>query len=244
MSTYREQLQHPNWQRKRLEILERANFTCEDCGARDLMLHVHHTYYEKGHAPWEYPDRSLIALCDTCHEDAQTRLTLFHRQIGRLRGDVERLNGYVNGLLSAQCPEVPITVPSHEEACGLGDHYRLTAEQVIQCLTNGTTTGAILATLREQRPTPSPSTVVVNPHDEPDKSAILAAIRAANTTFFGLVVASAKTIDFEYGDLVFTFAWPHNGLAALLNAKRDWIERLAHSVTDRNVVIVTRCEPA
>lgn len=30
--TYTEQLQHPNWQRKRLEVMEAAEFSCELCG--------------------------------------------------------------------------------------------------------------------------------------------------------------------------------------------------------------------
>jgi hypothetical protein len=30
-------------------------------------LHVHHTYYQIGVFPWEYPDRSLITLCWICH---------------------------------------------------------------------------------------------------------------------------------------------------------------------------------
>jgi hypothetical protein len=242
MSTYREQLQHPNWQRKRLEILELANFTCEHCGARDLMLHVHHTYYEKGHAPWEYPDLSLVALCDTCHETAQTQLTVFHRLIGCLRGNVERLTGYAIGLLSAKHPDLPLELDNHEEATGLGDSYHLTADQVINSLTKTTTTGATLAALRDQRPTPSP--LAAKPDAEQEKSAILAAIRDGNKTFFGMVVASAHRIDLDSETIVFTFAPAHKGLRYQLDAKQDWIEQLAYCATGRELVMVTRCEPA
>ena len=32
-------------------------------------LHVHHTYYQIGRMPWEYPDESLVTLCRTCHHE-------------------------------------------------------------------------------------------------------------------------------------------------------------------------------
>jgi hypothetical protein len=67
MSNYSELLKSPKWQRKRLEILERDNFKCVNCGSEDNTLHVHHHYYESGKKPWEYPDRVLITLCEGCH---------------------------------------------------------------------------------------------------------------------------------------------------------------------------------
>ncbi|HCY39778.1 MAG TPA: hypothetical protein DHV48_00200 [Prolixibacteraceae bacterium] len=30
-------------------------------------LHVHHTYYQRGKKPWEYPDSSLETYCQSCH---------------------------------------------------------------------------------------------------------------------------------------------------------------------------------
>ena len=30
-------------------------------------LNVHHTYYIKGHKPWEYENDSLVTLCEDCH---------------------------------------------------------------------------------------------------------------------------------------------------------------------------------
>lgn len=65
---YKEQIKSPKWQKRRLEILNRDNFTCQICGSTDRMLHVHHTYYEKGKKIWEYGDDQLITLCEDCHE--------------------------------------------------------------------------------------------------------------------------------------------------------------------------------
>lgn len=65
---YREKLKHPLWQKKRLEILQAANFSCEDCGKSDEELHVHHCIYVKGREPWEYNRNTLIAVCHDCHK--------------------------------------------------------------------------------------------------------------------------------------------------------------------------------
>ena len=31
-------------------------------------LNVHHTYYVKGHKPWEYENDALVTLCEDCHK--------------------------------------------------------------------------------------------------------------------------------------------------------------------------------
>jgi hypothetical protein len=67
--SYADELKHPRWQRRRLEILSRADFKCERCSADDRTLHVHHKKYRRGAKPWEYADDQLIALCEQCHED-------------------------------------------------------------------------------------------------------------------------------------------------------------------------------
>lgn len=67
-TSFSEQYKHPNWQKKRLEILERDQFTCQRCGDTESTLHVHHTYYGSNLKLWEYGDRGLITLCEECHE--------------------------------------------------------------------------------------------------------------------------------------------------------------------------------
>jgi hypothetical protein len=66
--TYTEQLRHPYWQRKRLEVLEDAGFKCENCGDAEKTLHVHHKKYVKGRKAWEYEREELAALCEDCHK--------------------------------------------------------------------------------------------------------------------------------------------------------------------------------
>ncbi len=70
---YSELLKDPRWQRKRLEILERDNWTCQWCKDKDSTLHVHHKKYQSGKKPWEYDNSYLLTLCEGCHEDDYQR---------------------------------------------------------------------------------------------------------------------------------------------------------------------------
>lgn len=86
MTTYSEKLKDPRWQKRRLEVFEKANFTCESCGATDKTLHVHHDCYLKGHDPWEYDDIMLRCFCSGCH-DYTHNLERVAKLVGRL-GDI------------------------------------------------------------------------------------------------------------------------------------------------------------
>lgn len=66
--TYAEKLKHPKWQKRRLEILKRDGFECTNCGDEKTELHVHHSWYESGKAPWDYSDEALTTLCKHCHQ--------------------------------------------------------------------------------------------------------------------------------------------------------------------------------
>lgn len=98
--TYSEQLKHPLWQRRRLEILSRADFKCERCESTEKTLHVHHKQYRKGAKAWEYEDHDLIALCEDCHsaehltrEELQTVLAQLDLE------DMDELIGFAKSLL-------------------------------------------------------------------------------------------------------------------------------------------------
>ena len=68
MKDYHEKLKDPRWQKKRLEIMERDNFTCQRCLDIESSLQVHHRHYEWDEDPWDYDDRYLVTLCEKCHE--------------------------------------------------------------------------------------------------------------------------------------------------------------------------------
>ena len=64
---YAEKLLDPLWQKKRLEILQRDEFSCFWCHDTEETLHVHHKGYEKGKEPWDYHNDWLDTMCATCH---------------------------------------------------------------------------------------------------------------------------------------------------------------------------------
>lgn len=101
--TYKEQLLHPNWQRKRLEVLEAANWQCRGCGSKDITLHVHHKKYVKGRKAWEYGLSELECLCKDCHENEHSKRdildTLLRIGVNTLDVAIGLLAGYLQGEL-------------------------------------------------------------------------------------------------------------------------------------------------
>lgn len=65
--SYSDELKHPKWQRRRLEMLAAANFRCSRCQDGEKTLHVHHKQYRHGRPPWDYEDKELEVLCEPCH---------------------------------------------------------------------------------------------------------------------------------------------------------------------------------
>ena len=80
MTTYAQQLRDPRWQKRRLEVLDRDEWTCRHCGDAKSELHVHHLRYAAGKKPWDYGPEDLRTLCKECHDDA-TRATRAAREI-------------------------------------------------------------------------------------------------------------------------------------------------------------------
>jgi hypothetical protein len=96
MATYSEKLKDPRWQRLRLEVLDRDDFTCQICFDSTTTLSVHHRYYIKGREPWDYPLQLLITLCQPCHEEEGKNAVWGHldrhaRGCGLFESDVANL---------------------------------------------------------------------------------------------------------------------------------------------------------
>lgn len=66
MSNYKELLKDKRWKALSKKLKTQANYRCTKCNKQG-ELHVHHTYYEYGKMPWEYPEESLIVVCKECH---------------------------------------------------------------------------------------------------------------------------------------------------------------------------------
>jgi len=68
-TSYNSKLRDNRWQKMRLEVMKRDNWTCRCCGTSGdgVVFNVHHAYYESGKNPWEYPVNSLVTWCESCH---------------------------------------------------------------------------------------------------------------------------------------------------------------------------------
>jgi len=80
---YAELLKDPRWQKRRLEIMERDEWTCQTCKDTKATLTVHHKSYRmvggKFVDIWDYPGDDLITLCEACHAEEEQWLD-FHKK--------------------------------------------------------------------------------------------------------------------------------------------------------------------
>lgn len=122
--SYIEKLRDPRWQRKRLEIMQRANFACEACESTEKTLNVHHKLYRKGADPWDYADHELACLCEDCHAtETDVRKELDEALAVLDSSDFQRVAGFAQGLALLRrmddSPETTLIVPSIENAVGV-----------------------------------------------------------------------------------------------------------------------------
>lgn len=64
---YKEEFSTNEWQRKSGNKKYLDDFTCQICGSKKRLVHVHHHFYIEGRHLWEYPDETLITICEECH---------------------------------------------------------------------------------------------------------------------------------------------------------------------------------
>lgn len=102
--SWSQQYRHPQWQRKRLEALEAANWECENCGDKETTLNVHHKRYVKGRLIWEYVVSELAVLCEPCHETEHGDKELFNRLLIEMGpGSYRQAACLIGGYWDAQC---------------------------------------------------------------------------------------------------------------------------------------------
>jgi hypothetical protein len=111
MKSYSEKLKDVRWQKKRLQVLERDEWRCRDCGCEDKTLHVHHCHYEKG-GPWETADELLLSLCKDCHERRHAIEACIKRSMGQIMArcpDVQALAVSLDALVE-EADDEPVSV--------------------------------------------------------------------------------------------------------------------------------------
>jgi hypothetical protein len=119
-----------------------AGFECENCGTKDVMLHVDHAYYKTGLKPWEYPDDSLRCLCKDCHREAHVSRDRFNEVLAKV--DLSQAYGYALALFADNNPDEAVELHSYETAASMADYFGLTPETVIDSLQDGKTTATRL----------------------------------------------------------------------------------------------------
>lgn len=124
--TFAEQLKHPKWQQKRLEVMQRCGFMCINCEDKNTTLHIHHPFYRKGAKLWEYETDELLCLCEKCHQethavDSQIRSEITDLQLMCGMGQLSVLLGWLKGA-----NYTPYTkLESYEEICGFLDYFNI-----------------------------------------------------------------------------------------------------------------------
>ena len=78
-NTYSQELKDTRWYSKRVVIIAKANYKCQECGSNG-KLDVHHLYYIKGKKVWQYPNKALVALCRECHTKWHEQHRLEYRE--------------------------------------------------------------------------------------------------------------------------------------------------------------------
>ncbi|MGB4258342.1 MAG: hypothetical protein WBL15_11640 [Phycisphaerae bacterium] len=145
--TYAEKLRDPRWQRKRLEIMERAGFHCEACGSDQDALNVHHGYYERGLEPWEYPSETLHCLCERCHLEHHAAELEVRRDIGKLGiGEICQVLGYVRAMLAEHHEDESkiVDVGDYVGAIGVGHYFRISPDRAMEVLDKEGTVSALM----------------------------------------------------------------------------------------------------
>jgi hypothetical protein len=111
---YADKLKDPRWQKKRLKILERDNWTCRGCKDTENTLVVHHIKYFPDKDPWECPDNFLLTLCEECHRQerehrpfVEQAMLEYLREKGFLCGDLGTMNA---GFASRRWDTPPVVV--------------------------------------------------------------------------------------------------------------------------------------
>jgi len=77
---YSDKLKDPRWQKKRLSILERDDWTCQYCEDNESTLHVHHLNYAT-EDPWDEENNNLVTICESCHKKEHKHRERYEKEL-------------------------------------------------------------------------------------------------------------------------------------------------------------------
>jgi hypothetical protein len=156
-TSYFEKLKDPRWQRKRLEVMERHNFECQECGDKEGQLNVHHPFYKKGAEPWEYEVLELMCLCDNCHKVAHLQEAKLDGLIHKIKSDSSLRAYWFNaliGYLIAVTHDGPFDIEfdNHEEGEGIRHYFGKHHTEFEKLAPNGVLKREIIEQWVKERP--------------------------------------------------------------------------------------------
>lgn len=120
--SYADLLLDPCWQKKRLEVLNRDEWTCQRCSAKDKTLHVHHFRYHGNAPPWEAPLDELATVCEPCHGELTEQKARLREAIFRYEqkfGPLDRVIAYLQAFVAWYDDQGTVLVRSHNAAYGV-----------------------------------------------------------------------------------------------------------------------------
>lgn len=122
MSEFWEAYKRPEWQKKRLEVMKAAGFSCQECDNKEKTLNVHHKFYVKGRKPWQYDNSELQCLCETCHERFHELKQELLSLVGTGACGIDLLIGFARAAASVYPKEYmdgePVRVDNLQQAHG------------------------------------------------------------------------------------------------------------------------------
>lgn len=126
----------PEWQQKRLRVMEAAQFACQQCFAKDIVLNVHHRFYKRGAKPWEYEVSDLVCLCEPCHKEIHHFLSYVRQEAGKLRlSGAMRLAGYLQAIRCRSGDDALLVRWEDEDpsiALGVADYFTVDHETLLE----------------------------------------------------------------------------------------------------------------
>lgn len=136
--TYKEQIKHPKWQKRRLEIMQKDDFTCQICGDKDTMLNVHHLHYHKNRDIWDYEDWELMTLCEDCHSREHSTIEYILERIEYIKSrgitmfEVYSLLENIDVLLSSGDDEAILRITGNENCIIRENEFKLLTERRVK----------------------------------------------------------------------------------------------------------------
>jgi hypothetical protein len=127
-----EKYKDPRWQRVRLTVMNREQFTCEKCKRKDVTLNVHHGYYERGRDPWDYPTASLHCYCENCHELVHSKLSTIKLSLSFLPDAYfDEINGFLIALNCEMKPDKKFPIFGDKVCAGFAAHFGIPKQAVL-----------------------------------------------------------------------------------------------------------------